>query len=697
MAIAFSSWAAGTSHAKAECTDRNLLAHMEPAATQGVVRPEVLTDGRIPVQGSTFDSEHTARFLEENAHVTFDLGETRTVRALYLQADNNDEYIVSISDDGKQFEPAFRAPAVDDPGMQGRVGLDFEWRARFVRLQPKAGDGNFSVSELALYCQRPEPFPPELEVVAVVAKDPIGKRVRLTGSWKAALALGLIPVLLLMARMRRRPRAALALALVILGAFAWVRFGQFHVDGVLHPWDSFHYFVGSKYFDELGYTELYNCLAQHEREQGRGEAIVQGGMRDLRTNVKHGGRWSLEPEARCRADFGEKRAAQYHADLESFRELFPDRLPFHRVVVDHGYNATPPHTALLKAFTHFTPASRASVIGLSFLDFFAYLGAFAMLWWGFGPRTAALGALFVGLGEPWSYLWTGGSVGRAVWLFFLCAGLALLARRRQALGGASLTLAGVLRLFPGVFVGALGLFVLVRSIRDRTLSALHRRTLAAIFGTLAAALVIAGVVAGFEAYPAFVRNTQSHTELVMANHLGLEHLMSYVPGARSATVGDQRLTDPYQVLKAMQSTARSERWPLWALAIGASLALLIAYALRRRARAWVAVVLAAPLLYSSIALSNYDYVWLIVLAPIAITSRFRIIWLMSYVASTQVISLYVKDVEIEHMLLSLFTGVTLAVIVAHHWRHTASDPEAEARLLEAERAGTPTSEAPARG
>lgn len=670
--------------ARAECGDRNLIADLGPSETRQVLRPEVLTDGQIPVAGSSFDTEHAAQFLEEGSYVTFDLGEARTVRGLFLQADNNDEYIVSISQDGRTFEPAFLAPTVDEPGMQARGAVDFEWQARFVRLEPKGGDGRYSVSELGLYCARPDPFPPELRVVASLARDPMGENVRLAGSWKAALALGLIPLLFAMGRMRSRPRAAVALLLILLGALAWVRFGRFHEGLVVHPWDAFHYFVGSKYFDELGYTELYNCLAEHERQHGRGDAIVRGQMRDLRTNVLHSGRWSLEPEARCRAEFNPDREAQFHADLEAFRPLFPDRLPFHRMVVDHGYNATPPHTALLKLFTHFTPASKASLLAVAALDWIAYLAAFAVLWWGFGPRVAAIAALVVGLGEPWSYLWTGGSVGRAVWLFFLCAGLALLARQRSALGGASLTMAGLLRFFPAVFVGALGLFVLVQAARARAFSPPARRTLAAIFGTLAAGVVVGGLVTGFDTYVAFFREMGGHANLAMGNHLGLENLMSYVPGATTATMGDPRLTDPHEVLKVMQRTARAERWPLWALAIGASLALLVAYSLRRRARAWVAVVLAAPLLYSSLALSNYDYVWLVVLAPLAATSGFRIAWLMGYVACTQIVALLVGDVEIEHTLLSLLTGVMLVVVVFHYWRHALSDPEAEEQRLEAE-------------
>lgn len=677
---------AGARSARADCTSRNLLANLQPSEATGVLRSAVLTDGQIPLPGSPYDGEHSALFTGKHPEATFDLGEERTIHAVFFQADNNDSYLISISDDGKTFKPAFIGPTAPNAGMQSRIGQGFEWHTRFVRIQPKEGDGKYAVSELGLYCKKPDPFPPALRVVATIPKDPLGERVRLVDSWKGALALAVLPLLFAMGTLRRRPRIAVGVALVLLGFFGWTRFGRFHEDRIIHPWDAFHYFVGSKYFGELGYTQMYNCLAQHEREMGRAQPILDGQIRDLATNDLHDGKWMLTPAGRCRAHFTPARKKQFDADLEAFRPLFPKRLPFWRMVVDHGYNATPPLTAFLKVFTQFTPASKPALLAIACLDVLAYLGAFAVLWWGFGPRVAAIAALVTGFGEPWSYLWTGGSVGRAVWLFFLCAGLALLARQRKVLGAVSLTISGLLRLFPGVFVGALGLFVLVRAYRERTFTVVHKRVLVAIFGTLIAGVLVGGVVAGFDAYPAFYRDMQNHTSLAMGNQIGFESLVSFVPGARTATTSDNRLSDPNEVLKALQRTARHDRWPLWALAMGASLILLMVYSYRREARAWTAVVLAAPLLYASIVLSNYDYVWLMILAPIVATSRFRTAWLMSFITLTQITGLYIQDVEIKHTVLSFFTGIMLAVLVGHYWRTSVSDPKADAAALEAERA-----------
>lgn len=684
IVLACASSAAST--VQAECDERNILAGLSPIEMRDVVRAHVITDGRVALPGSPYNGFESAVFRRKDAFVTYDLGRVRTIRAIFLQADNNDSYLVSVSDDGRDFEPVFLGPKAPDAGMQGRVGVDLEVRTRYVRIGPEEGDRHYSVSELAVFCKKPDPFPPSFQVVASHRPDPIHESVSFDRNLKAALALALIPVLLGMGRLRRRPRIALALVLIAIGALGWIRFGRFHEGLVIHPWDSFHYFMGTKYFGELGYTELYNCIGAYELESGRAKPILQGRVRDLATNVLHSGSWIETPEGRCKAEFTAERWKSFGADIEAFRPLFPDRLPFSRIVVDHGYNGTPPLTAFLKTVTHFTPASEAALLLIGGLDLLAYLGVAALLFWGFGPRVAAMAALVIGLGEPWSYLWTGGSVGRAFWVLFLCGGIAALARSRYRLGSVALASSALLRFFPAIFAGALGLYAIVRAIRERRLAPIPRRIVVSVLVTVVIGLLVGGVVGGKGVYPAFFRNMKNHTSLVMSNHIGFESLASFVPGVTSETASDARLTDPHEVVKRHQRDARRGRWPLWALAIGASFFLLVAYSWRKDARPWVAVILGAPLLYSSVVLSNYDYVWLVVLTPLAITSRFRVAWLMGYVASTQILSSFVANIEVKHTVLSLLTGTMIGVFVADFMRHLRQDASIENEAYEAERA-----------
>ena len=39
----------------------------------------------------------------------------------------------------------------------------------------------------------------------------------------------------------------------------WLHGGAFHFGSFLHGWDTFHYYLGAKYFRELSYDRLYDC------------------------------------------------------------------------------------------------------------------------------------------------------------------------------------------------------------------------------------------------------------------------------------------------------------------------------------------------------------------------------------------------------------------------------------------------------
>src|SRR5262245_35599426 len=96
---------------------------------------------------------------------------------------------------------------------------------------------------------------------------------------KAAIAAAAASLLLWGAWLRRTGRqGALArlrdAALAALGAaslLAYTNFLSFHQGGFLHAHELFNYAIGSKYFRELGYLRLYECVAVADLE-ARSEA-----------------------------------------------------------------------------------------------------------------------------------------------------------------------------------------------------------------------------------------------------------------------------------------------------------------------------------------------------------------------------------------------------------------------------------------
>jgi len=142
----------------------NLLAGVQPSSSAGVRRAGVITDGVVSSPGGGWKTHLTAWLSSSEAFVQYDLGRSTPVRAAYLQADCNDRYEISLSEDGQTFTSLWRAPPVRSGGLQARHNQRLRGTGRYVRVQARSGDGNFSISELQLYAEPPRPFPPRLEI-----------------------------------------------------------------------------------------------------------------------------------------------------------------------------------------------------------------------------------------------------------------------------------------------------------------------------------------------------------------------------------------------------------------------------------------------------------------------------------------------------------------------------------------------------
>ncbi|MGB1142757.1 MAG: ATP cone domain-containing protein, partial [Halioglobus sp.] len=68
------------------------------------------------------------------AYVLYDLGEPSAIDAVYLQGDNNDRFVLEVSDDGAEFAPLWTANAVGAPGLRSRSATKLGAHGRFVRL-----------------------------------------------------------------------------------------------------------------------------------------------------------------------------------------------------------------------------------------------------------------------------------------------------------------------------------------------------------------------------------------------------------------------------------------------------------------------------------------------------------------------------------------------------------------------------------
>lgn len=129
----------------------NLLTGLSPTRISGVNHPERLADGVRATSGDNWDTGVTSTFSDPNGVIEYDLGDVKPIRAIYLQGDNNDEYIFSGSTDGKQFDELWIAGPDGTPGMQGRSTNSLNASARYVRITARGGDHYYSIGEIQMF------------------------------------------------------------------------------------------------------------------------------------------------------------------------------------------------------------------------------------------------------------------------------------------------------------------------------------------------------------------------------------------------------------------------------------------------------------------------------------------------------------------------------------------------------------------
>jgi hypothetical protein len=420
-------------------------------------------------------------------------------------------------------------------------------------------------------------------------------------------------------RWRGRPEAAALVRdrslvfLGIVGGLCWWNVPGFHPGGYLHVWDSYHYFLGAKYFRELGYTRLYDCTVVADAEAGLLEDVRRRRIRDLETNrIGPAGRVLADP-GRCTGHFSPSRWVAFTRDVAWFRDRMS---PAHWTLVqrDHGYNGTPAWLIVGGLLAGLGAASDGLLRTLALLDAGLLLAMWAAVGWAFGWRAACVAAIYWGTNYPAGGGWTGGAYLRQDWLTLAILALCLLRRGRPAGAGFALAGSALLRIFPGFIAIALGLKALAALLRVRRLSvaAGHRRLAAGTLLGLAVFLPLSLAAAGGPgAWVAFVDNSRKHLDTPAWNLVGLKTLVAYEHDTRlTRTVPLGLEADPFAPWQDARRRVFAERRWLFAALVAVYLGLL-GWAVRRQAD-WVAAVLGVGLI--PVAAQVSCYYWSILLA-----------------------------------------------------------------------------------
>lgn len=375
-----------------------------------------------------------------------------------------------------------------------------------------------------------------------------------------------------------------------------------------HRHELYHYYLGSKYFGEVGYDHLYTCTAIAEVELGRGAQIRKREIRDLSSKnliVPTTETYIFDDPGQCKNRFAPERWEAFKKDIAWFEQSSRGDY-WEKMQQDHGYNPPPVWTMVGKAVSSIAPAGDTFFKLLALIDIGLQLATVLMLNWAFGWRTMTIATIFWGCNAPASFYWTGGALLRQDWIFLAIASLCLARKRKFALAGAALTWSALLRIFPAALFGGAAIIIIFSWLQTRRLRADYVRFIAGAAVAFAVLVPASVAVTGRGSYRAFAEHIALHKDTPLTNHMGLETMLVHDWDGRMVFSRDERLDDPFEQWKAGRTERKYSRRPLF-LAINLVLLGWLAWALHRTRLLWIGIALTVPLIPSLTNLTCYYY------------------------------------------------------------------------------------------
>lgn len=250
--------------------------------------------------------------------------------------------------------------------------------------------------------------------------------------------------------------AATILVVILLQVFAGSTYSN-HETYVssYNVWNVFHYYLGAKYFPEVGYFNLYTCALEAEHESaGYWDGIV--GVRDMAT-YRFVPRFSLPP---CpRENFTTARWSEFSRDVEYFAAIARPNY-FANLYTDKGFNPPPSWVVIAKPLAQAVPISRSWVTDIVFnLDIAAVLIGMLIIWRCRGGvvalLTSGLTVFYFG-----NFGCIGGNFLQYLWFPLVVLAAIFWTNNRPGSSGAVLGMAVGFQMFPVFF----GLPIVMRGI-----------------------------------------------------------------------------------------------------------------------------------------------------------------------------------------------------------------------------------------
>lgn len=385
--------------------------------------------------------------------------------------------------------------------------------------------------------------------------------------FKVWLSLGGVLLLVFWHQLPKLNARYALLVLTLVAGLNYARFGPKIIAEHIDSYDVIHYYMGAKYFDELGYYDLYPALILADSEHPRGpfnrkmrsyraQDPEKGylGHRPLREGIAQGKKVREEK-------FSSARWQEFTGDFYHFQRDYNMTPGYWKTMMgDRGFNGTPVWVLLAEPLVNTIPAQFAKLFCL--FDIVWLIVALAVIRWAYDDWLPVLWASFF-LFVTYSLRWPipGQAFLRYDWVGTLLIAMGLLRKNRAFLGGMFAALPALLRFFPVVWMfgpfcqGVLNLFW-PKEIKQRKKSTrlsgqvrrsprLNKALLLVGAGFISAFVVLEGgalLKYGTDAIRTHAENIAEHTkpEELSSRRMGFALAYTYDGSLRPKTISEEQ-------------------------------------------------------------------------------------------------------------------------------------------------------------
>lgn len=327
---------------------------------------------------------------------------------------------------------------------------------------------------------------------------------------------------------RKVAARCLLTAWVAAAVFAVANYYQFsgRATGTVTDYgDATYYYLNSKYFEELGYTQLYRAMLVADSE-GPGDLADVSRFRDL-VDYEH-----MLPRQRALRDadavkeaFSSARWEAFKADLAAITRRQNHGWSY--FFSDHGYNPPPPWTLVGGTLAQWIPVAHMKL--LTSIDTILVAAVMLGIARVVSPAAMCMALTFFCCTFSGRWPMVGQAVLRFDWLCALVGAALMLRRRRHAWAGALLTYATCVRIFPGIFALPYVVVAIRDILRAGRLPPIHRRF--AVGAGVMALLLVGGSLYryGPDAYVQSAMNLKLHAspDSFSSHRVGLGDALLY--------------------------------------------------------------------------------------------------------------------------------------------------------------------------